>query len=130
MGKCTLAQANFKKPPRGGVKAVVYTDVLQTMLMFVGVLVVVVMCCVDVGVVNIWTTAKEGGRLEVFNRFLQLGYKSFHTSHSPLNNNSRLLRDLEYSGTEPGLLPEARFSQHLAYCPKRHHMTTMLHRNK
>ncbi|XP_045104479.1 sodium-coupled monocarboxylate transporter 1-like isoform X2 [Portunus trituberculatus] len=50
----------------GGVKAVVYTDVLQTMLMFVGVLVVVVMCCVDVGVVNIWTTAKEGGRLEVF----------------------------------------------------------------
>ncbi|XP_045104478.1 sodium-coupled monocarboxylate transporter 1-like isoform X1 [Portunus trituberculatus] len=51
----------------GGVKAVVYTDVLQTMLMFVGVLVVVVMCCVDVGVVNIWTTAKEGGRLEVFN---------------------------------------------------------------
>ncbi|XP_063866764.1 sodium-coupled monocarboxylate transporter 2-like isoform X3 [Scylla paramamosain] len=51
----------------GGVKAVVYTDVLQTMLMFGGVLVVVVMCCVDVGVVNIWAAAKEGGRLEVLN---------------------------------------------------------------
>lgn len=48
------------------MKAVVYTDVLQTALMFGGVLVVVVMCCVDVGVVSIWTAAKEGGRLEVF----------------------------------------------------------------
>ena len=51
---------------QGGVKAVVYTDVLQTLLMFGGVLVVVVICCVDVGVVNIWKAAEEGGRLDVF----------------------------------------------------------------
>ncbi|XP_045104374.1 sodium-coupled monocarboxylate transporter 2-like [Portunus trituberculatus] len=51
----------------GGVRAVVYTDVLQTTLMFGGVLVVMVMCCLDIGVVNIWTAANDGGRLEVFN---------------------------------------------------------------
>ncbi|MPC52411.1 Sodium-coupled monocarboxylate transporter 2 [Portunus trituberculatus] len=51
----------------GGVRAVVYTDELQTTLMFGGVLVVMVMCCLDIGVVNIWTAAKDGGRLEVFN---------------------------------------------------------------
>lgn len=49
---------------QGGVKAVVYTDVLQTLLMFGGVLVVVIICSVDVGLVNIWTKAAEGGRLE------------------------------------------------------------------
>lgn len=49
----------------GGVKAVVYTDVLQTLLMFFGVLAVVVICCVDAGLDNLWTAALQDGRLQV-----------------------------------------------------------------
>lgn len=52
----------------GGVKAVVYTDVLQTLLMFGGVLLVVIICCVELGGVNnIWTIADQGSRIEFFN---------------------------------------------------------------
>ena len=52
---------------QGGVKAVVYTDVLQTLLMFGGVFAVVVMCCIDLGgVKEVWTIAERGGRLEFF----------------------------------------------------------------
>ncbi|XP_045134455.1 sodium-coupled monocarboxylate transporter 1-like [Portunus trituberculatus] len=52
----------------GGVKAVVYTDVLQTLLMLAGVLAVVVICCMKVGgVEEVWATAGQGGRLEFFN---------------------------------------------------------------
>ena len=54
-------------PPQGGVKAVVYTDVLQTMLMLGGVLAVVVLCCIDLGGVGgVWRIAERGGRLEFF----------------------------------------------------------------
>ncbi|KAK8387781.1 hypothetical protein O3P69_018334 [Scylla paramamosain] len=49
----------------GGVKAVVYTDVLQTLLMFFGVLVVVVVCCFNAGLDNLWTTSLQDGRLHV-----------------------------------------------------------------
>ncbi|KAK3865008.1 hypothetical protein Pcinc_029361 [Petrolisthes cinctipes] len=52
----------------GGVKAVVYTDVLQTLLMFGGVLVVVILCCRDLGgVANVIDIANQGQRLEFFN---------------------------------------------------------------
>ncbi|XP_071532425.1 sodium-coupled monocarboxylate transporter 1-like isoform X2 [Panulirus ornatus] len=52
----------------GGVKAVVYADVLQTLLMFGGVLAVVIICCNDLGgVANVWNIADEGGRLQFFN---------------------------------------------------------------
>ncbi|XP_068203717.1 sodium-coupled monocarboxylate transporter 2-like [Palaemon carinicauda] len=52
----------------GGVKAVVYTDVIQTIMMFLGVLVAVVVCIVDLGgVANVYQINKEGGRLEFFN---------------------------------------------------------------
>ncbi|KAK3879834.1 hypothetical protein Pcinc_015641 [Petrolisthes cinctipes] len=52
----------------GGVRAVVYTDVIQTTLMFVGVLVVVVKVIVDMGGLrNIWEAALEGNRIEFFN---------------------------------------------------------------
>nr|XP_053636275.1 sodium-coupled monocarboxylate transporter 1-like isoform X2 [Cherax quadricarinatus] len=52
----------------GGVKAVVYADVVQTLLMFVGVLVVSVICCQQLGgPANVWTIAGQGGRLEFFN---------------------------------------------------------------
>ncbi|XP_042225903.1 sodium-coupled monocarboxylate transporter 2-like, partial [Homarus americanus] len=52
----------------GGVKAVVYTDVLQTLLMFGGVLVVVILCCIDLGGVDkVWAIADRGGRIQFFN---------------------------------------------------------------
>nr|XP_053643903.1 sodium-dependent multivitamin transporter-like [Cherax quadricarinatus] len=51
----------------GGVKAVVYTDVLQTCVMFLGVLVVVVISCVDLGGVGaVWNKALQGSRIEFF----------------------------------------------------------------
>ncbi|XP_069166703.1 sodium-coupled monocarboxylate transporter 1 isoform X2 [Procambarus clarkii] len=52
----------------GGVKAVVYTDVLQTSLMFLGVLVVVVICTLDLGGVGVvWDSALQGSRVEFLN---------------------------------------------------------------
>ncbi|KAG0713738.1 Sodium-coupled monocarboxylate transporter 1 [Chionoecetes opilio] len=52
----------------GGVRAVVYTDVLQTLLMFGGVLAVVVLCCIELGGVGeVWAIAEHGGRIEFFN---------------------------------------------------------------
>ncbi|XP_045132787.1 sodium-coupled monocarboxylate transporter 1-like [Portunus trituberculatus] len=51
----------------GGVKAVVYTDVMQTLLMFGGVLAVVITCCQDLGGFgNVWTIAQRGGRISFF----------------------------------------------------------------
>nr|XP_053629338.1 sodium-coupled monocarboxylate transporter 1-like isoform X1 [Cherax quadricarinatus] len=51
----------------GGVRAVVYTDVLQTLIMFGGVLAVVIICCVDLGGVdNVWDIALQGGRIKFF----------------------------------------------------------------
>lgn len=43
----------------------VYSDVLQTLLMFGGVLVVVVIYCVNLGTEYIWATSEQGGRLKV-----------------------------------------------------------------
>lgn len=52
---------------QGGVKAVVHTDVLQTLLMFGGMLVVVVVNVVDVGgPAAVWDIAGRGRRLEFF----------------------------------------------------------------
>ncbi|XP_071517590.1 sodium-coupled monocarboxylate transporter 2-like isoform X1 [Panulirus ornatus] len=52
----------------GGVKAVVYTDVMQTFVMFGGVLLVVILSCHDLGGIgNVWDIAKQGSRLEFFN---------------------------------------------------------------
>ncbi|XP_042880693.1 sodium-coupled monocarboxylate transporter 1-like [Penaeus japonicus] len=52
----------------GGVRAVVYTDVLQTTTMFLGVLVVVVQVCTELGGVGeVWRRAERGGRFEFFN---------------------------------------------------------------
>ncbi|KAG7172577.1 Sodium-dependent multivitamin transporter-like 2 [Homarus americanus] len=41
---------------------------MQTLLMFLGVLVVVIICCVDLGGLgNVWRIANEGNRIEFFN---------------------------------------------------------------
>lgn len=45
----------------------IYTDVLQTLLIYGGMLLVVVICTVDLGgVANVWTIADQGQRLEFF----------------------------------------------------------------
>ena len=45
----------------------VYTDVMQTLIMIGGVLTVVVVCCIDLGGVGeVWAIAEHGGRLEFF----------------------------------------------------------------
>ena len=52
---------------QGGVRAVVYTDVFQTLSMLFGVLVVVAVICVDFGGVDeIRRIGMEGGRLDMF----------------------------------------------------------------
>ncbi|XP_066969670.1 sodium-coupled monocarboxylate transporter 1-like [Macrobrachium rosenbergii] len=52
----------------GGARAVVYTDVVQTIMMFGGVLLVTVLCCSQVGgIERVIDLAQEGGRIEFFN---------------------------------------------------------------
>ncbi|XP_054710669.1 putative sodium-dependent multivitamin transporter isoform X2 [Uloborus diversus] len=50
----------------GGIKAVLWTDVFQAILMFVGILVIIVRGCMDVGgFSNVFKIANIGGRLTV-----------------------------------------------------------------
>ncbi|XP_066953234.1 sodium-dependent multivitamin transporter-like [Macrobrachium rosenbergii] len=52
----------------GGVKAVVYTDVVQSFIMVLGLVLTAVFSIVDLGGVgNVFYKAEEGGRLEFFN---------------------------------------------------------------
>ncbi|XP_071543627.1 sodium-coupled monocarboxylate transporter 1-like isoform X1 [Panulirus ornatus] len=52
----------------GGVKAVVYTDVIQTLLMLGGVVVVAVYSCIQVGgLQTMWDISYQGGRIQFFN---------------------------------------------------------------
>ncbi|KAL7631774.1 UNVERIFIED_CONTAM: hypothetical protein RMT77_017922 [Armadillidium vulgare] len=51
----------------GGVKAVVYTDVVQTLMMFIGTLAVVTVVCIELGGVGaVFDIAENGGRIEIF----------------------------------------------------------------
>ncbi|XP_063224315.1 sodium-coupled monocarboxylate transporter 2-like [Bacillus rossius redtenbacheri] len=62
----------------GGLKAVVWTDTLQTVVMFGGVLTVMVLGTVDVGGVSaVLQRSREGDRLEFFN--LDLDPRTRHT---------------------------------------------------
>lgn len=52
----------------GGMKAVLWTDLFQSLLMFLAMLAVVVVGAYNVGgVSNVWEAASQGGRLEFFN---------------------------------------------------------------
>lgn len=52
---------------QGGAKAVVYTDTFQTLVMVVGVIVVIVQGCVEVGGgPAVWEINQENGRIEFF----------------------------------------------------------------
>ncbi|KAK3885279.1 hypothetical protein Pcinc_010490, partial [Petrolisthes cinctipes] len=60
-GVCTIYTAV------GGVRGVIYTDVLQTITMYVGVLVVLIYGCLDVGgISNVWELASNGSRIQFF----------------------------------------------------------------
>lgn len=52
----------------GGVRAVVYTDILQTFVMFVGVIVIIISATVEAGgLESVWSVADEHGRVEWWN---------------------------------------------------------------
>ncbi|XP_069692129.1 sodium-coupled monocarboxylate transporter 1-like [Periplaneta americana] len=52
----------------GGLKAVVWTDTLQTFLMFGGVIIVMILGTINVGGPNVvWERSEQSGRLEFFN---------------------------------------------------------------
>ncbi|XP_015913589.1 putative sodium-dependent multivitamin transporter isoform X1 [Parasteatoda tepidariorum] len=47
----------------GGMKAVLWTDVFQSFLMFFGVIAILIKGCIDVGIGNAIQIAKDGGRI-------------------------------------------------------------------
>lgn len=52
---------------QGGIKAVVWTDTLQTMLMLLGVTTVSILGTYEVGgIKNVWERNSESGRIEFF----------------------------------------------------------------
>ncbi|XP_071543629.1 sodium-coupled monocarboxylate transporter 1-like isoform X2 [Panulirus ornatus] len=63
-----LNQLDLVSMMQGGVKAVVYTDVIQTLLMLGGVVVVAVYSCIQVGgLQTMWDISYQGGRIQFFN---------------------------------------------------------------
>ncbi|XP_046379600.2 sodium-dependent multivitamin transporter-like [Haliotis rufescens] len=52
----------------GGIKAVVWTDVFQSFIMTLGILVIIIKGTLDVGgVVEVWSAASKGGRFNMLN---------------------------------------------------------------
>ncbi|XP_005187990.2 putative sodium-dependent multivitamin transporter [Musca domestica] len=52
----------------GGMKAVLVTDIFQSLLMFASIFAIIISAAIKAdGLEEIWNTAKEGGRLEFFN---------------------------------------------------------------
>ncbi|GFN79641.1 sodium-coupled monocarboxylate transporter 1 [Plakobranchus ocellatus] len=52
----------------GGIKSVVWTDVIQTVVVYVGIFAIIAKASIDVGgVAEVWRIAEEGGRIN-FNR--------------------------------------------------------------
>ncbi|KAB7494590.1 Sodium-dependent multivitamin transporter, partial [Armadillidium nasatum] len=66
--KSNMAETNRKNIGCGGVKAVVYTDVVQTLIMFIGILAVIIVVCIELGGVGaVFDIAEKGERIEIFN---------------------------------------------------------------
>ncbi|XP_046559505.1 uncharacterized protein LOC124268556 [Haliotis rubra] len=63
-----VASAAIMYTSMGGLKAVIWTDVFQCIIMFSGMFAVLIKGTIDVGGVRkVWTTAYEGGRLNILN---------------------------------------------------------------
>ncbi|XP_054162852.1 sodium-coupled monocarboxylate transporter 1-like [Oppia nitens] len=63
----------------GGIKAVIWTDVLQCILMFLGVIMVIIQGVIEVGgVAEVWNINERGDRLKFFNmRFDPYNHDNF-----------------------------------------------------
>ncbi|XP_048246713.1 uncharacterized protein LOC124112462 isoform X8 [Haliotis rufescens] len=63
-----VAAAAILYTAMGGLKAVIWTDVFQAVVMFAGMLSVIIKGTIDAGGIKaVWTTAAKGGRLNFFN---------------------------------------------------------------
>ncbi|XP_071085376.1 uncharacterized protein [Haliotis cracherodii] len=63
-----VAAAAIVYTAMGGLKAVIWTDVFQAVVMFAGMLSVIIKGTIDAcGIKAVWTTAAKGGRLNFFN---------------------------------------------------------------
>ncbi|XP_046559482.1 sodium-coupled monocarboxylate transporter 1-like isoform X2 [Haliotis rubra] len=63
-----VAAAAIVYTAMGGLKAVIWTDVFQAVVMFAGMLAVIIKGTIDAGGIKaVWTTAAKGGRLNFFN---------------------------------------------------------------
>ncbi|XP_048246724.1 sodium-coupled monocarboxylate transporter 1-like isoform X1 [Haliotis rufescens] len=63
-----VAAAAIVYTAMGGLKAVIWTDVFQAVVMFAGMLSVIIKGTIDAGGIKaVWTTAAKGGRLNFFN---------------------------------------------------------------
>lgn len=52
---------------QGGLRAVVWTDLLQTIVMFIGLVLLMVFGCQEVGgIKRVWNLARDGQRLNLF----------------------------------------------------------------
>lgn len=60
-----MAPSSSSSASQGGLKAVVWTDVIQTMMMFSAMLLVIIKGTSDIGGVSVlWERAMESGRIE------------------------------------------------------------------
>ena len=65
--KWECLHTNFRFPFKGGIKAVVFTDAWQVVVMFISVVVVVIIGTIAVGGLDvIWERSMEGGRIDFF----------------------------------------------------------------
>ncbi|XP_038051907.1 sodium-coupled monocarboxylate transporter 1-like [Patiria miniata] len=62
IGVCTIYTV------MGGIKAVMWTDTIQMLLIFATIIIVVIKGNIEMGgVINVWQIAREGGRIELLN---------------------------------------------------------------
>ncbi len=57
---------DFTYPPKGGLKAVVWTDTVQIVLMIGSMATLVIKGVIDVGIENVWRRNLNSSRLEFF----------------------------------------------------------------
>ncbi|XP_071086332.1 sodium-coupled monocarboxylate transporter 1-like [Haliotis cracherodii] len=63
-----VAAAAIMYTAMGGLKAVIWTDVFQALVMFAGMFAIIIKGTMDAGgIKTVWTTAAKGGRLNFFN---------------------------------------------------------------
>jgi Na+/proline symporter len=70
---------------QGGIKAVIWTDFLQGMVMLVSSIVVIVLGLIHVGgVLPVWERSRDGGRTKIFEYVILLSSRTINISISSL----------------------------------------------